>query len=162
VMTGSNPSYMELLQAFPPRPIATEKQYWETQCVIDALIDKGDLTADEEDYLNLLGTLIYVYEAENVPLPELRGVDLIRVCLAERNLRQKDLVPIFKTESIVSAVLNGRRKLTVEHIRKLSKFFKLPPELFLESGWADEEEIDEGAPTAEDETAEPVSLLSAH
>jgi HTH-type transcriptional regulator / antitoxin HigA len=119
MITGSNLSYAELLQLFPPRTIITEQQFWETQHVIDDLLDKGDLTPDEEEYLNLLGTLIYVYEEENVPIPELRGVELIKACLSERNLRQKDLVPIFKTESIVSAVLNGRRKLTVEHIKKL-------------------------------------------
>jgi HTH-type transcriptional regulator / antitoxin HigA len=158
---GSNPSYIELLKTFPPRTITSEEQFCETQQVIDALIDKGDLTPDEEEYLDLLGTLVYAYEAEHVPMPELRGVDLIRVCLSERNLRQKDLIPIFKTESIVSAVLNGRRKLTVEHIRKLSKFFKLPPELFLESNWADEEEMDEGTVAEEiDETAEPTPSLT--
>jgi antitoxin component HigA of HigAB toxin-antitoxin module len=65
-------TYEELLQAFPPRPIKTESQFWATQQVID------------------------------------------------------------KTESIVSAVLNGQRQLTVEHISKLAEFFRLSPALFIE------------------------------
>ena len=42
----------------------------------------------------------------------------------ELGLQQKDLVPIFKTESIVSAILNGKRKFTVEH-RALHQQFSL-------------------------------------
>jgi HTH-type transcriptional regulator/antitoxin HigA len=45
-------------------------------------------------------------------------------------LKQKDLVNIFGTPSIISEVLNGKRKLTTEHIRKLSRKFHVSPELF--------------------------------
>jgi HTH-type transcriptional regulator/antitoxin HigA len=47
-------------------------------------------------------------------------------------LKQKDLAPIFKTRSIVSAVLNGKRALAAEHINLLAAFFHLPHELFFE------------------------------
>lgn len=126
-------SYGELLQLFPPRPINSEAQYQVTQQMIDSLLGKSSLTSDEEEYLDLLGTLVYVYEEEHEVMPELRGVELIKACLSERELRQKDLIPIFKTESIVSAVLNGRRKLTAEHIHKLAAFFHLPADLFFET-----------------------------
>ena len=102
-------------------------------CVVDALIDRGDLTPDEEDYLDLLGTLVYEYEEEHVQIPSLFGVDLLKALIEESNLRQKDLVPIFKTESIVSEVLSGQRKLTVEHIQKLADFFHISPTAFFES-----------------------------
>jgi HTH-type transcriptional regulator/antitoxin HigA len=46
-------------------------------------------------------------------------------------LRQKDLVPVFKTESIVSDILNGKRQLTVRHIQELAQFFNLPTAVFL-------------------------------
>jgi HTH-type transcriptional regulator / antitoxin HigA len=39
-------------------------------------------------------------------------------------------VPIFKTESIVSDVLNGKRKLTVQHIKELAQFFHISPAVF--------------------------------
>ena len=51
-------TYIELLKAFPPRTIKTEEDWEATQNVVDSLIDKGKLTQDERDYLNLLGTLI--------------------------------------------------------------------------------------------------------
>jgi len=46
------------------------------------------------------------------------------------NLRQKDLVPFLGSESMVSMVLSGSRELTKNHIEKLSKRFRVSPEIF--------------------------------
>ncbi|WP_204140589.1 type II toxin-antitoxin system HigA family antitoxin [Halomicronema sp. CCY15110] len=122
--------YLELLQDFPPRPIKSEQDYWALQAVIDRLLDAGELTADQRDYLNLLGLLIQEYDEQHVAMPDLAGVELLKALIEEFDLKQKDLVPIFKTESIVSAVLNGHRRLTVEHIEKLAQFFSVSPSVF--------------------------------
>lgn len=131
-MTIGTLSYPEMLQTFVPRPISSEADYETTVAQMDVLLDKGDLTPDEQDFLTLLGTLVSAYEEEVYPdeMFELRGVELVRGLLELHDLKQKDLVPIFKTKSIVSAVLNGKRPLTVEHIDKLAKQFNLPHELF--------------------------------
>lgn len=126
-------SYIDLLNLFPPRPLKSEADLLMTQQVIDALIDKGDLTSEEEDYLDLLGTLVYEYEEKHVHIPSLHGIELLKALIQESNLRQKDLVPIFKTESIVSEVLKGQRNLTVEHIQKLAEFFHIPPGAFFKA-----------------------------
>ncbi len=131
MILGSNQSYQQLLHSFPPRLITSEAQFWATQAVIDALIDKGDLTPDEQEYLNLLGTLVYLYEEDNIQIPELRGIPLINALLSERNLQKIDLLPIFKTESVVHALLNGHYQLTTSEIDQLSGFFNLPQDLFL-------------------------------
>jgi len=133
-MSGSRntSAYIELLKSFPPRPIASEEEFLATQEVIDSLIDRGELTPDEQDYLNVLGTLVYEYEQKQEPIPDIHGVELLKALLVEFNLRQKDLVPIFKTESIVSAVLSGQRKLTATHIHKLAEFFHISPAAFFE------------------------------
>ena len=123
-------TYNELLQAFPPRPIKSEEEMFATQKVIDSLIDRAPLTPDEEDYLNLLGTLVYEYEQTQEPIPDIYGVDLLKVLMEERGLRQKDLVPIFKTESIVSDILKGRRELTKRHIEELAELFHISPAAF--------------------------------
>jgi HTH-type transcriptional regulator/antitoxin HigA len=130
----SSSAYIELLKTFPPRPINSEEELMATQSVIDLLIDRGELTPDEQDYLNVLGSLVYEYEQLHYePIPDLHGVELIKSLLTEFDLRQKDLVPIFKTESIVSAVLNGQRQLTANHIGKLADFFHISPAAFFES-----------------------------
>lgn len=125
-------TYLELLQQFPPRPIRTEREFEATQAIVDELLDRPQLTEDERDYLDLLGTLIYEYEEKHFTIPDIHGNELIKALMIERDLLQKDLVPIFKTESIVSAVLNGQRNLTVNHIKKLAEFFHVSPAVFFE------------------------------
>ena len=93
---------------------------------IEPLLAKAKRSQDEEDYLTLLSLLIEQYEAATEPDMELRGVALIKGLMQEMGLRQRDLVPIFKTDSIVSAVLNGHRRLTAEHINHLAAFLNYP------------------------------------
>ncbi|WP_414589138.1 helix-turn-helix domain-containing protein [Scytonema sp. PCC 10023] len=131
--TPSTNPYIELLTSFPPRPITSEEELIATQKVIDSLIDKGELTPDEQDYLNVLGTLVHEYEEKHKLIPDISGVELLKTLIAELGLRQKDLVPIFKTESIVSEVMSGQRNLTVNHIRQLAEFFHISPAAFFES-----------------------------
>ncbi len=123
--------YMQLLQDFPPRPITSEEDFEATQAVINRLLDKPELTPEEEDYLDVLGALVSEYENQQEGLiPDIYGVELLKVLIAERKLKQKDLVSIFKTESIISDVLNEKRQLTTRHIQALSEFFHFSPSVF--------------------------------
>ena len=123
--------YLQLLQQFPPRTIKDDEELDKTIAVIDDLLDRPSLSSEESDYLNVLGTLVFDYEQKTEPILDIYGVELLKVLIAERGLRQKDLVPIFKTESIVSDVITGKRQLTVRHIQELAQFFKLSPAVFL-------------------------------
>lgn len=123
--------YLQLLQQFPPRTINNELELEATVAVIDGLIDLPELSPEESDYLNVLGTLVFEYEQRTEPIADIYGVELLKVLITERQLRQKDLVPIFKTESIVSDILNGKRQLTLRHIQELAQFFNLSPGVFL-------------------------------
>ena len=122
--------YLSLLKKYPPRPITSEQELANTQQVIDSLLDKPKLSKDESDYLNVLGTLVYEYEEAQELIPDIHGVDLLKVLLSEFGLKQKDLVSVFKTESIVSDILNKKRQLTVRHIQELAKFFSVSPAVF--------------------------------
>ena len=130
MFTAEPLSYIELLQKFPPRPIKSEADLLVVQEVIDALLDSADMTAEQQDYINVLGILVHEYEEKHISIPDLSGVDLLKALIDEFGLKQKDLIPVFKTESIVSAILNGQRKFTVEHIEKLSAFFNVSPSVF--------------------------------
>lgn len=130
MFTTEPSSYIELLKKFPPRPIKSKAELLVVQRVIDTLLDSGEMTPEKQDYINVLGILVHEYEEKYVSIPVLSGVELLKALIDEFNLKQKDLVPIFKTESIVSAILNGQRKFTVEHIEKLADFFKTSPSVF--------------------------------
>ncbi|MFM2060571.1 MAG: hypothetical protein RLZZ507_241 [Cyanobacteriota bacterium] len=129
----NNNAYLELLKSFPPRPITSEEEFLATQKVINFLIDKGELTPDEEDYLDVLGTLVYEYEEKHNTIPDIYGVDLLQALIDEFNVQQNDLVTIFETEVILSEVLSKERPLTVDHIHKLAEFFHISPAAFFES-----------------------------
>ncbi len=95
-------AYIEPIKTFPPRPITAEEELIATQKAIGSLLDKGELTPDERDYLHVLGMFVYEYEQTLKPIPDIYGVELLRALIEEFEIRQKDLVPIFKAESIVS------------------------------------------------------------
>ena len=122
--------YIKLLQQFPPRTITNEEQLEATQAQIDRLLDSNELSSEELDYLNVLGVLVFEYEQAQESIPDIYGIELLKVLIQERQLRQKDLVPIFKTESIISDILNKKRQLTVRHIQELAQFFNLSPAVF--------------------------------
>ncbi len=128
-------NFQELVQTFLPRPIATEAAYDSTIARINELVDKGDLTHDEQDYLTLLGTLVMAYEDEHYPDREfeLRGVELLKALMTEAGLKEADLLPVFKMQSVMAAVLKGNQPLTTEQMNRLAAYFDLPTELFIES-----------------------------
>ena len=57
-------------------------------------------------------------------------LEVLRTLMDANDLRQKDLVPIFGSESIVSEVLHKKRGLNKTHIEKLSKRFNVSPAVF--------------------------------
>lgn len=126
----SDSRYAKLLLEFPPRPIRLKEELKEAQDVVNSILDQGVMGKEEREYINVLGTLIHEYEQIHHSIPDIYGVELLKVLIEEHELRQKDLVPIFKTESIVSAVLHGDRNLTVEHIQKLAEYFHVSPSVF--------------------------------
>ncbi len=126
----SQKEYIELLKQFPPRPIKSEEDLEATQEIVNQLLDKPLLTEEESDYLDVLGMLIYEYEKDLDIVPDIYGVELLKVLLEERNLKEKDLVSIFKTESIISDILNEKRQLTTRHIQELAEFFNVSPSVF--------------------------------
>jgi HTH-type transcriptional regulator/antitoxin HigA len=124
--------YIEIITTFPPRPITCEAELIATQNRIDSIVSRSNLTQDDRDYLNVLGTLVYDYEQKHEPMPVLKGIALLKALMVEDNIQEKDLVDIFESESWVSEMMDGKRELTVSQIHKLAKFFHLSPVAFLE------------------------------
>ena len=123
--------YIEIITTFPPRPITCEAELIATQNRIDSIVSRSNLTQDDLDYLNVLGTLVYDYEQKHEPMPVLKGIALLKALMVEDNIQEKDLVDIFKSESWVSEMMDGKRELTASQIQKLAKFFHLSPVAFL-------------------------------
>jgi HTH-type transcriptional regulator/antitoxin HigA len=125
--------YLELLKQYPPRPIHNEEDLEMMQQVINRLLDKPQLTAEEREYLNVLGALIYEYEENQEPIPDIYGIELLKFILEERNLQKQDLLSIFESKSTLDDILDGQQDLTTVYIQKLANFLNISPDLFFPS-----------------------------
>ena len=118
------------LEVSSPAPITSERQHEEYLSVLDKLASKENPTRDEEKYAAVLITLIEAYEEEHHSIPDASPVEVLRTLMDANDLRQKDLVSVFGSESIVSEVLHRKRDLNRAHIEKLSKRFHVSPAVF--------------------------------
>jgi len=114
-----------------PRVIHNDK---ELEAYTDALFKLTALenpSPSEMDAIELLSLLVERYEDERWPITEVDPISLVRYLIEKGNLKQRDLIPEFGTESAVSMFLSGQRNLTVEQIQKLSARFKLTADVFI-------------------------------
>jgi HTH-type transcriptional regulator / antitoxin HigA len=118
------------LEVGSPTPITSERQREEYLSVLDKLASKDNPTSAEEKYAEVLMTLIEAYEEEHYSIPDASPVEILRTLMDANDLRQKDLIPIFGSESIISEVLHKKRTLNKTHIQKLSKRFHISPAAF--------------------------------
>ena len=123
--------YGRLLTKFSPKVIRTEKaneEYTEALYELDQRNTK--LTRAEKELAELLTLLIEDFESKRYKLPRAKPVEILRFLMDQHGLKQKDLVDVFGTRSIVSEVLSGKRKLNREHIQRLSDRYHVSPEAF--------------------------------
>ncbi len=123
-------SYGDLLSQTKPEVVSGDRQHQLYIEQLEKLAGQAEVTPAEEKLIHLLTVLVEDYETRNFPVPEAGPVDIVRHLMDAHRLRQKDLVDVFGTESIVSDVLNGKRDLTKEHIRRLSRRFHVSPSVF--------------------------------
>jgi|ERR1700722_11662292 len=90
------------LEAGSPTPIASERQRTVYLSVLDRLASKENPTKEEEKYAEVLMTLIEVYEEDHHFFPDASPVEILRTLMDANDLRERDLVPIFGSVSIVS------------------------------------------------------------
>ncbi len=127
----AQPEYAALLARTLPAVIHSEKENERCIAMLEALDRKEEkLSAAERRLAELLTVLIEDFEEEAYALKSASPIEVLRELIDSNGLKQKDLLDIFGTPSIVSEVLREKRGLTVEHIRKLSQRFHVSPEVF--------------------------------
>jgi HTH-type transcriptional regulator/antitoxin HigA len=126
-----SPAYTALLAKVPPRVIRSEEQNEEYIAALYDLEQRHDEWSEAEAELaDLLTLLIEDFEEKNYQLPKASPLEVIAFLMEQHGLKQKDLADVFGTPSIVSEVMNGKRELNKEQIRRLSERFRVSPEIF--------------------------------
>jgi HTH-type transcriptional regulator/antitoxin HigA len=87
----------------------------------------------QSDELDLLMVLIKDYDDKHNKLPELDALEVIKYKMQEMGIKAKDLEPLIGTKGHVSAVLSGKREITLKMAQKLKNYFSIPAEVFLHS-----------------------------
>jgi HTH-type transcriptional regulator / antitoxin HigA len=130
--TLTETAYCKLLSRTRPRVIKTEAENERALAELEALDTLGrPLNREEEALAELLTVLVRQFEESRYPLGHADPLDALRDFMEVRQLRQRDLIPIFGASSVVSDVLNSKRSISKNHARKLAKFFHVPVSLFI-------------------------------
>lgn len=123
--------YLELVLAFPLRPIRMETELDDATRVIDSLIDLDELSGPERDYLDVLTDLVEAYETEHYSAEPVTDADMLQFLLETKGVTQSVAAKgAGIAESTVSEVLSGKRKLNRKQIGKLAKYFHVEPGVF--------------------------------
>lgn len=110
--------------------IKTEKDYQLALKRLEVIFDskKGSKNGDE---LELLSLLIDNYEKEKFPIDLPDPIEAIKFRMEQLGYSQKDLTEVIGLKSRVSEILNRKRKLTLEMIRKLHEVLGIPTEVLV-------------------------------
>jgi HTH-type transcriptional regulator / antitoxin HigA len=112
------------------KPIKTESDYEKALKRLEKIFDAPANTPSGEE-AEILSMVIDNYENNHYPIGAPDPVEAIKIRMEEMHLKQKDLIGILGGKSSVSEVLNKKKKLTLENIRRVEKKLKLPASVLI-------------------------------
>ncbi len=112
------------------RPIKTEQDYNTSIRRIEVLWG-AKMDTPQGDELDLLVTLVESYEMKHYPIAPPDPIDAIKFRMEQMDMTKADLVQYIGSQSRVSEILNGRRKLTLGMIKSLYKGLRIPADILL-------------------------------
>jgi HTH-type transcriptional regulator/antitoxin HigA len=113
------------------KPIRNEVDYQNALERLEVIFDAKKGT-DEGEELEILAIVIDNYENENFPIGMPDPISAINFRMDQMGLKQKDLVEMIGFKSRVSEIMNKKRKLTLDMIRKLNANLHIPTEVLIQ------------------------------
>ena len=110
--------------------IKSRDQYDEYCNQLENLLD-DELNESLQDEIDLLTLLIEKYDDENNTFKESDPITLLRSFMQDHQLKPQDLTEILGiSKGYISDILNYKKGLSKEVIRKLAEYFKVRQEAF--------------------------------
>lgn len=127
------PAWRAFERATHVGPIRDTVHYDTMTALMGALIDEIGTNKSHPlcGLLYLVGEYIREYDIRHHPAANISGVEMLRFLMQQHGLKQTDL-PEIGTQSVVSEILKGKRKLNLRQITKLSARFSLPADTFID------------------------------
>jgi len=110
--------------------IKTAIDYQQALKRLEVIFDAA-IGTPESDEADVLGLIIDDYEKKHFPIEAPDPIEAIKIRMEEMQLKQIDLIHEIGGKSRVSEILNRKRKLTVDMIRKLTVRLNLSPGLLI-------------------------------
>ncbi|TZF82229.1 helix-turn-helix domain-containing protein [Pedobacter sp. BS3] len=114
------------------KPIKTQRDYTQSLERLEKLFDAKTGTK-EGDELEILGILIEKYEDEHFPMELPDPIEAIKFRMEQLGYSQNDLAHLIGLKSRASEILNRKRKLSLEMIRKISSKLRIPSEVLIQA-----------------------------
>jgi len=121
------------------QPIKTEDDHRAALDEIDGLFS-AEPDTPEGDRLDVLTTLVAAYEAQQHPVTFPDPIEAILYHLESRGLSRRDIEPYIGSRGRVAEILNRKRPLTLEMIRKLHDGLGIPAAILIQSYPTSEQE----------------------
>lgn len=113
------------------KPIRSKADYEAALKEIELLLD-SQLGTPEADRMDVLVTLVEAYEVKHDPIPEPDDpVGVLEYYMESRGLNRADLLPYLGSKERVSEILNRKRGLSLEMIRRLHTGLGIPADLLV-------------------------------
>ena len=126
-------AWQGLNKLVPLGQITSERDYKRRVRVMDELLYR--IGANESHrlmpLLDLVTKEVESYENKNHALPDATPAAVLAYLMEEHNLKQTDLAEELGGQSIVSAILNGKRELNTRQVKALATRFNVSPAVFL-------------------------------
>jgi HTH-type transcriptional regulator / antitoxin HigA len=111
--------------------IKTKKQYQEYCKKLEALVENLDSSKSVQEEIDLLTLLIEKYDDEHNSFNEVDPIQFLHSFMRDHELKAIDLANLLNvSKGYVSDILNYKKGLSKEVIRKLADHFKVKQEAF--------------------------------
>jgi HTH-type transcriptional regulator / antitoxin HigA len=129
-MPRTTKSMLKLSDNMEWKIIKTQKDYQKALKRLDVIFDAKKNTK-EGDELELLGLLIDNYEKDKFPIDLPDPIEAIKFRMEQLGYKQKDLAEAIGLKSRVSEILNRKRKLTLDMVRKIHEALGIPTDILI-------------------------------
>jgi HTH-type transcriptional regulator/antitoxin HigA len=123
--------YGQLLSETVPAVITNKNEYKRIEKLFADLFKKKR-SPEEDKLFDLFASLLEDYEKKTLPKIEPTSpLETLKFLIKENGLKQAELADVFNTQSIVSEVLSGKRRITLNQAKRLANRFNVSVELFI-------------------------------
>jgi HTH-type transcriptional regulator/antitoxin HigA len=130
-LTFNPDKYKDLLSLYQPKIIKTEAENEQALAIVEDLMHRPQRSLEENELYQLLILLIEKFEQDYYsPEDSSDPESMLRFLMEQRDLKPIDLMPIFGSEALSLAILQGEQIIQPSQAQALGDLFHVTPALF--------------------------------